>query len=120
MNFNGFVFNTLDSLRKNLKDSVLGIPVSYGIYQWVFWPEFDDKTITVPQLVNLMKDYSKQNFYIEEEFLGAFKFQAKIWEQGFRENNNMFGLNDKSHKELETYFSNQVNISFFSDFFKEV
>lgn len=120
MKFNGFDFNTLDFLRKNLKDSVLGIPTTYGIYQWVYWPEFDDKTITPTALVTLLQSYSKKNFYIEEEFTGPFKFQAKIWEQGFRENNNMFGLTDKSHKELETYFSVRANITFFSDFFKEI
>lgn len=120
MKFNGFDFNTLDFLRKNLTDSVLGIPTTYGIYQWVYWPEFDDKTITATALVTLLQTYSKQNFYIEEEFSGPFKFQAKIWEQGFRANNNMFGLTDKSHKELEAYFSVQANITFFSDFFKEI
>ena len=120
MTINGFTFDTLDSLRKNLKDTVLGIPAAYGIYQWVYWPEFDEMTITQAQLVALLKDYSKQNFYIEEEFLGTFKFQAKIWEQGFRENNNMFGLSDKSNKELEDYFAIRANISFFSAFFKEI
>ncbi len=120
MLFNGFTFNTLDSLRKNLKDSLLGIPVSYGIYQWVYWPEFDEKTITPGQLENLLKSYSSQSFYVEEEFFGPFKFQAKIWEQGFRDNNNMFGLNDNSHKELADYFQIRTNIEFFSDFFKEI
>lgn len=120
MNYNGFTFNKLDFLRKHLKDAVLGIPTDYGIYQWVYWPEFDKNTITPTQLVDLIKNYSKHNFYIEEEFLGTFKFQAKIWEQGFRDNDNMFGLSDKKHKELENYLSDRTNIDFFSTFFKEI
>jgi len=120
MNHNGFIFNKLDFLRKNLKDAALGIPTDYGIYQWVYWPEFDENTITLGQLVDLIKNYSKHNFYIEEEFLGTFKFQAKIWEQGFRDNDNMFGLSDKNHKELEAYLSERTNIQFFSTFFQEI
>jgi hypothetical protein len=120
MTINGFDFSRLDLLRKNIKDTTLGIPTDYGIYQWVYWPQFDENTITVAQLTTLIKDYSKQNFYIEEEFLGTFKFQAKIWEQGYRDNNNMFGLSDKNHKELEDYFQIRNNIIFFSSFFQEI
>jgi hypothetical protein len=32
----------------------------------------------------------------------------------------MFGLNDKSHKELEDYFQIRSNIQFFRDFFQEI
>jgi len=120
MEVNGFKFGKLDVLRKNISDSALGIPAEYGIYQWVYWPDFDERTISKLQLVNLIKEYSKQNFFIEEEFLGTYKFRAKIWEQGFRENGNMFGLNDKSDRELEDYLSDPLNLPFFSAFFKEI
>lgn len=120
MNYNGFEFNKLDYLKTNIDDPVDGIPPKYGIYQWVYWPAFDPNLISTNDLVNILIDYSAKNFHIEEEIKGKFKFHAKIWEQGYRDNQNMFGLNDTKHAQLVAYLGNRANIITFSDFFKEI
>lgn len=120
MNFNGFIYNKLDVIRRDITDPVTGIPNEYGIYKWVYWPEFDTATISQSDLIDLLKIYSAKNFYIEEELTGLFKFQAKIWEQGYKENDNLFGLSTKKHGELQTFLSSRSNIVFFGDLFKEI
>ncbi len=120
MVINGFTFGKLDILKRNINDPVLGIPVKYGIYKWVYWPEFDDNSINHLDLIDLLISFSEKNFCIEEELKGTYKFRAKIWEQGYKENNNMFGLSDNKHRELMDFFTDRDNIKFFSQFFKEV
>ncbi|WP_461116886.1 hypothetical protein [Spirosoma jeollabukense] len=107
-------------MKKNIDDPIDGIPSSYGIYQWVYWPDFDANLIKTKDLIDILKEYSLKNFYIEEEIRGLYKFHAKIWEQGFRDNNNMFGLSDKKNSELETHLLSRSNIISFNDFFKEI
>ncbi|TKT93344.1 hypothetical protein [Dyadobacter frigoris] len=120
MKYNDFEFNKLDYLKKNVDDPKDGIPSDYGIYQWVYWPAFDADRIATNDLINTLKEYSSRNFYIEEEIKGKYKFHAKIWEQGFRDNANMFGLSDKKHSELEAYLRSRTNIQAFYEFFKEI
>jgi hypothetical protein len=120
MTYNGFEFNKLDFLKKNIDDPKDGIPSDYGIYQWVYWPEFDPLKITQPALLNLLKEYSAQNFYIEEEIKGTYKFHAKIWEQGYRDNSNIFGLSGSKSLELERFLNVPANLVSFSVFFQEI
>lgn len=120
MKYNDFEFNKLDYLIKNIKDPKDGIPADYGIYQWVYWPEFDPLKITHTDLMDLLQEYTKQHFHIEEEIIGRYKFHAKIWEQGFKDNANIFGLSLNKSKELERYLANRANLPAFSIFFKEL
>lgn len=120
MNYNGFEFKKLDGLKKNIDDPIDGIPSDYGIYQWVYWPEFDPLKISFRALIQLLKDYSAQNFFIEEEIRGRYKFHAKIWEQGYKDNSNIFGLSLSKSQELERYLNVPANLPSFSIFFKEI
>jgi hypothetical protein len=120
MQINGFEYNKLDILSKDINHPTYGIPTDYGMYSWVYWPKFDEKTITPTDLKDLVVFYSKNNFYIEEKFNGLYKFKGMIWEQGYPDNGNMFGLSDSKHNTLESFFSNRADIIFFSEFFKEL
>ena len=120
MDFNGFTYQRLNVLKKDINHPKTGIPNDYGIYKWVYWPKFNVKTISQIDLINLLKTYTTCNFYIEEELKGYFKFHAKIWEQGYKDNNNIFGLSNKSTLELESFLTVRANLPFFSDFFKEI
>lgn len=117
---NGFEYNKLDFLSKNIDHPVNGIPKDYGIYSWVYWPKFDENTISPNDLIDLIIEYSKNAFYIEEKFTGLYKFEGKIWEQGYRDNGNMFGLSDSKHNTLKSFFTNRNDIIVFSEFFKEL
>ena len=119
MTFNGFEFNKLDFLVSNITHPTDGIPIAYGIYSWVYWPKFDETTITQNDLKDLLIDYSSQDFYIEEKLKGIYKFEGQIWEQGYNQNGNMFGLNTSKHNSLYTYFSIRANIINFKDFFQD-
>jgi hypothetical protein len=120
MTVNGFNFERLDIRKNNIDDPILGVPTENGIYQWVYYPQFDEQTIQPVDLIDLLKTYSKCNFYIEEELKGLYKFQAKIWEQGYKDNDNIFGLSNKMKKELESFLNVRNNIGFFSTIFQEV
>jgi len=120
MLYNGFEFNKLDFLIKNIDDPKDGIPNDYGIYQWIYWPEFDPLKISHADLMKLLLEYTVQNFYIEEEIIGRYKFHAKIWEQGFKDNSYIFGLSSTKSQELERYLRVKANLKNFSEFFKEL
>jgi hypothetical protein len=120
MKYNGFKFNTLEHLSTNIDDPYSGIPEKYGMYQWIYWPDFDKNNISTSDLKNLLVEYSRCNFYIEEEIRGTYKFHVKIWEQGFKNNNNVFGLSDKKSVELLNHLSDRNNIISFNEFFKDL
>src|SRR3990172_2342450 len=105
MDVNGFKFNKLEFLRKNIYDPTDGIPTLYGIYSWVYWPDFASTTILPAALISHLIDYTSKNFYIEEELVGLYKFEGKIWEQGYKLNGNLFGLSDDKNIALSTFLT---------------
>jgi len=120
MDVNGFKFNKLEFLRKNIDDPTDGIPTLYGIYSWVYWPDFASTTILPAALISHLIDYTSKNFYIEEELVGLYKFEGKIWEQGYKLNGNLFGLSDDKNIALSTFLTDRANINYFHSFFKEL
>ncbi len=63
MKVNGFEFQKLDYVKRKLNV----IPHSYGIYQWIYWPKFDEDKILTSDLIDLLKSYTTNNFYLEED-----------------------------------------------------
>lgn len=120
MLINGYKYNKLSFLSTNINHPTHGIPTDYGMYNWVYWPKFDENTITVADLTDLLIHYSSREFYIEEKLNGLFKFEGQIKEQGYKHNGNMFGLSDSKHKVLLQFLSNRPDLVFFSEFFKEL
>ena len=103
-----------------LRNDVDIFPTDYGIYNWIYWPEFDADNISPSKLKDLLINFSKADFQFEEDLTGLYKFRAKIWEQGYRDNKNIFGLADSASLELELYLQDRDNIRYFSGYFQLV
>lgn len=120
MLYNGITFEKLSYWLQYYADPINGIPEDSGIYYWVYWPEFDPKTITVPQLQQQLLDYTNRGLFFKETLKGRYKFEGEIREQGFPSNGNLFGLSPSKSLKLVNFFGTSANLQFFSDFFREV
>ena len=116
--YNGIPFEKLSWLLKYYDDPTNGIPITSGIYYWVYYPEFDPNLISNSDLIQLLETYSKKLLRHKEELKGTYKFIAEIKEQGFRE---LFGLSPSKGALLKNFLSlNISNKGLFKTFFTEL
>lgn len=114
-------FKRLSFLLQYHSDPIQGIPKTSGIYYWVYWPDFDPKTITIPDLETKLKQFTEKNVLFSETIIGEYKFHAIISEQGYpQKNNTLFGLSESKHIKLLKYLNDNTNLTFFSEFFRDV
>ncbi|WP_324755575.1 GIY-YIG nuclease family protein [Sphingobacterium thalpophilum] len=117
---NSIYFERLSFWKQYYRDTVNGIPEKSGIYYWVYWPDFDAKIINENDLSNLLRDYSQRHLFFKESLKGRYKFEADIYEQGYPNNGNLFGLPFSKATKLINYFKDYSNRVLFHEFFKEV
>lgn len=117
---NNIKFLRLSYFKHHLKDEFLTRPNKSGIYYWVYWPKFDENTISANDLIDRLKDFTTKNIGYSESFKGKYKFEGNIHEQKFRDNGNLFGLPNKKNDSLKSYLSNRNGIIEFSRLFKEL
>ena len=114
-------YKRLSFLTQFHSDPIQGIPKEGGIYYWVYFPDFDPKTITVSDLEIKLKEFTKKSLMFSETIIGSYKFQAIISEQGYpTKNDTLFGLSESKNLKLKKYLADPVNLNFFHSFFKEV
>jgi len=102
-------------------DPIQGIPKKSGIYYWIYWPDFDPQAIDIKDLENRLKEYTSKSLMFSETITGSYKFHAIISEQGYpTTNDTIFGLSKSKHLKLLTYLNDKNNLTFFSNFFREV
>lgn len=119
---NGIQYEKLSFLQINYADPKNGLPKDPGIYFWVYWPKFDENTITVSDLEKKLIEFSEKNLQFPEELRGTYKFIAEVKEQKFDKHSSpLFGLSQGQRKKLIRYLgTGRANIVSFSTFFQEV
>lgn len=119
--YNKIKFQKLSFLEKYYDDPIDGIPITSGIYYWIYYPEFDPKTVTLPILENILETFTKKTLRYKEGIKGKYKFTVEVTEQGFGDNSTLFGLSPSKSKELIAFLSHdRTNIEIFHTFFIEV
>jgi len=98
------------------------IPVSGGIYYWVYWP-FKDSDILDPNyndFENRMKVYSAVNFHLPESVKTGYKFHVAVQEL-WLDHKESFGLSISKYNSLRTYLKDSKdNRIFFLDYLKKI
>ena len=113
--FNNVSYQRLSFLSKYADDE---IPTNSGVYYWAYWPYFDPSSISHPKLIEKLLDFGTRQLYYSEPFKGQYKFKGEIAEQWFKDNGNLFGLNDSKHEDLSMYLKNSGNVKDFFEVFK--
>lgn len=118
---NTIIFRKLSFLQKYFDDPVDGIPKSSGIYYWVFYPEFNPATTTVPALRKLLEDYTTKSLRYKEDMKGVYKYSVEVVEQNFSANGALLGLSPSKTNDLIDFLNAGAgNLNIFHTFFMEV
>ncbi len=120
MKFNNITFNTLSYLKFHLDDEFDKLPHRNGIYYWVYWPKFDENTITHTELVKHLTEFTDRKLSYSEQVRGTYKFSAEIEEQWFRDTGHLFGLSPSNANKLKDYLIDRASILEFSILFQEL
>lgn len=114
-------YKRLSFLQQFADDETTGIPKKSGIYYWVYWPDFDPRTISISDLERKLKEFTTKSLMFSETIVGDYKFHAVISEQGYpSKNDTLFGLSEGKNQKLLKYLADPVNLNFFAEFFQEV
>jgi len=98
MQLNGFEYFNLSYLIDN--NGLNDLPEVEGIYNWVYWINFEPQNITTDELIQVLEKLSAQNLVIPSNFKN-YKYEVNVTDRKFGEN-NLFGLsNDKKEILLE-------------------
>jgi len=120
MKFNNIKYLKLSYFKYHLDDEFDNIIDRNGIYYWVYWPKFNQDTITHDDLIKVLYDYTNKKLHYSEKFKGRYKFNGEISEQWFKINGNIFGFSNKKNKTLTDYLIDRNNIKSFAILFKEL
>lgn len=121
LNYNSITFRKLAFLQKYFDDATDGIPRQSGIYYWVYYPEFNPLTITVPTLRTLLENFTSKSLKYKEDLKGRYKYLVEVIEQGFSENGDFMGLTPSKTTDMINFLSaSPGNIGIFHTFFVEV
>lgn len=120
MKLNNVNYFKLSYLKYHLDDEIKTLPHLNGIYYWVYWPKFNEASISKNDLIQLVTDFTNKKLVYSESFDGKYKFKGEISEQWFRNNGNLFGLPNAKNKKLIQHLNNRQNIKEFAVLFKEL
>lgn len=120
MVYNNITFQKLSFWEQYFNDPIDGIPVSSGIYYWVYFPEINLPTATEDTIKAKVNEYVSKSLFFSEEAIGKYKFHTVVSEQGYPANGELFGLSPSKSLRLYNYLKSPTNRQFFTDFFQEL
>jgi hypothetical protein len=133
---NGINYKRLSFLTARYKKDPALIPQKPGMYFWIFFPDFDPKTISINDFRDLMIYYTNSQPFFFEKIKGRYKYQGVIYENRFNfdfiksiqdpnatniESKTIFSLStEKENKLLNELQSNRSHMEYFHSYFKEL